>query len=218
MTPQNEAEAIDFKPFFDMIVGILFILLIFIAAQLFFTQWDDPLAQIQARERSRQLAYRWQEQATNLLQDLAERLRGMGFSAEVNTIDQTVTLPLAELVSVSQNDAIKIDPRAESIGEMLAVRLSCIPGQDRSQPSDCAPLELLRLGGIRTEIRVARLPMGISLPPERYAYLLAALVSAQLLRGAPALVGFSGSGGVPALQPGSIVLGGATQAGLDATR
>ena len=61
---------------FDMIVGILFILLIFIAAQLFFTQWEDPAA----RERTRQLAYQWERQSAALLQDIADRMNCMCFA------------------------------------------------------------------------------------------------------------------------------------------
>src|SRR3954453_11548216 len=109
VTPQSETEAIDFKPFFDMIVGILFILLIFIAAQLFFTQWDDP----EARERTRQLAYQWEQQATRLLEDIAENLRRGGVSAQVNTTAQSVTVALKDLLSVSGNGSLRVDPRSE---------------------------------------------------------------------------------------------------------
>jgi len=210
--PQSEGEVIDFKPFFDMIVGILFILLIFIAAQLFFTRWDDPLAQTESRERSRRLAFQWQQQATDLLEDIAVRLRGVGLSAAVDVVDRAVTVPLGELLSVSDNGAVQFHARTESVGATLAERLSCIPGQDRPRPADCPPVDLLRLGGVRSEVRVAGVPPSISLPSDRYAHLLTTLLGAQLLRGAPALAAMNGSGGVPALQPGSIVTG-AAQAG-----
>jgi hypothetical protein len=196
VTPQSEGEVIDFKPFFDMIVGILFILLIFIAAQLFFTQWDDPVA----RERTRQLAYQWESQAATLLQDIAENLRRRGVSAEVNKTAQSVTVPLSELMDVSVNGAVRIDARSEAVGRVLADRLGCVPGQRNGVPDGCPDLNLLRLSGIRGEARINGTPMGGSLSGERYAYYLATLLGAELLRGAPELAAVTGSGGSPALR------------------
>ena len=200
MTPQSEAEVIDFKPFFDMIVGILFILLIFIAAQLFFTKWDDPIAEIEARERTRQLSYQWQQQSTDLLQDIAARLQRGGLSAEFNATAQSVTMPLSELVSVSDRGASELDRRNELVGRILADRLRCVPGQVGVASSDCPSLPLLRLAGIQGEVRVADAPAGVSLTPERYAYFISSLLGAELLRGSPELASLTGSGGVPALR------------------
>jgi hypothetical protein len=196
VTPQSDSDAIDFKPFFDMIVGILFILLIFIAAQLFFTQWGDPAA----RERTRQTAYEWEQQAKSLLEDVAEQLRRRGVSAQVNTTAQSVTVPLPELLAPSGNGAVRIDPRSEAVGKVLADRLGCIPGQRTVIPEGCADLNLLHLSGIRGEARVNGTPEGTALTGERYAYYLATLLSAEFLRGAPELAGVSGSGGSPALR------------------
>lgn len=196
MTPQSESDAIDFKPFFDMIVGILFILIIFIAAQLFFTQWDDPVA----RERTRQLAYQWERQATSLLQDIAENLRRSGVSAQVNTTAQSVTLPLQELMGAAGSGPIRIDPRSEAVGRVLAERLGCIPGQRSGLAQGCPDLNLLRLSGIRGEARVEGTPGGTSLSDERYAYYLSTLLAAELLRGAPELAAVSGTAGSPALR------------------
>lgn len=196
MTPQSETDVIDFKPFFDMIVGILFILLIFIAAQLFFTQWDDPVA----RERARQLAYQWQHQAASLLQDIADSLRRRGVSAQVNTTAQSVTVPLSELMDVSGNGAVRIDARSEAVGKVLADRLGCISGQRNRVPEGCPDLNLLRLSGIRGDARVNGIPTGTSLSGERYAYYLSTLLGAEFLRGAPELAALTGSGGSPALR------------------
>ena len=41
METADDLDGVDFKPFFDMVVGVLFILLILIAAQLFFSQFQD---------------------------------------------------------------------------------------------------------------------------------------------------------------------------------
>jgi len=196
VTPQSEADAIDFKPFFDMIVGILFILLIFIAAQLFFSQWDDPVA----RERTRQLAYQWERQVASLLQDVAENLRRNGISAQVNTTARSLTIPLNELLTVPAGGAVRLDARTETLGKVLADRLGCVPGQLNNVPRGCPEVPLLRLAGIRGEARVAGTPAGGSLSPERYAYYLSTLLGAELLRGAPELAALSGSGGTPALR------------------
>jgi hypothetical protein len=179
-----------------MIVGILFILLIFIAAQLFFTQWGDPVA----RERTRQLSYQWERQVATLLQDIADNLRSRGISAQVNTTARSVTMPLAELMDASANGAVRTDPRSETVGKVLADRLGCIPGQRNAALPSCPYLDLLALSGIRGEARVSGAPAGTPLSGERFAYYLATLLSAEFLRGAPELAAVSGSGGVPALR------------------
>lgn len=196
MTPQSEADVIDFKPFFDMIVGILFILLIFIAAQLFFTQWDDPVA----RERTRQLAYEWERQTVTLLQHIAENLRQKGVSAQVNTTAQSVAVPLTELMDISETGAVRIDHRGAAVGEVLADRLGCIPGQRNSHTEGCPEVPLLRLAGIRGEVRVTGTPTGTSLSAERFAYYASTLLGAEFLRAAPELAAVSGSGDSPALR------------------
>lgn len=104
MTPQG-SDSIDFKPFFDMVVGILFILLILIAAQLFFSRFesDSPEAQLQQKRAARAA-----EQEL-FLKDVTNALTKAGYPAILDRAGNRITVPLAEL-SLPQAKTSPITP------------------------------------------------------------------------------------------------------------
>src|SRR3954452_2308857 len=88
----GDLDGIDFKPFFDMVVGVLFVLLILISAQMFFSQWGaahDP-----AKQDAEAAARAWEQEQRLFLKDLAERLRAEGFDVSVDDVDRSIAVPL----------------------------------------------------------------------------------------------------------------------------
>jgi hypothetical protein len=205
--PGELDDVIDFKPFFDMIVGILFVLLILVAAQMFFTQWGE------AGRPQQQARLEWQREITAFLDDVAQRLRGRGLSVSIDQVDRTIATPLGELVTPGPEQLPRPAPgRVGSLGQALVESLSCLTGG--AAPADCPAFRLLHLGQLRTETRVASPSPIAVLSPDRYASLVSTLLNAALLEGAPSLLAISGSAGGPALQPGSSVVPAATAEGI----
>lgn len=124
--------SIDFKPFFDLVVGILFILLILISAQLFFSQWgSEPTPEQQAaraEEARRQLVVADQ---ARFLEQLAGRLGEQGFSASVDKAGQSVAVDTALLMTdpvKRELDSAQVERLAGIVGDALkCVAVSTAP-------------------------------------------------------------------------------------------
>lgn len=202
---QSEQD-IDFKPFFDMVVGVLFVLLILVAAQLFFTQWAATPSTATQPDRAQKLRLDWEREASTFVEHLANRLRSRGFDVKLDIVDRSMSLPLGEIAQSEPGGSPRVDAAGiGAIGEILSERLRCLPGQSGPRAADCPPLTILRLGQMRAEVRLQGAPEQ-ALAPDRYARLLAALIQADLLRGAPRLLDATGSGGGPALRMESTLL------------
>ena len=72
MTPQSDADDTDLKPFLDMLVGIVFIMLILVAAQMFFTQWG-PTEETAERERRQQITLQREREIAAFLDEDSTR-------------------------------------------------------------------------------------------------------------------------------------------------
>src|SRR5665213_2788398 len=102
MPPASDLDGIDFKPFFDMVVGVLFVLLILIGALLFFqsAQSDVTAKQAQSEAQARQRAeeertrQEWRTERAALLSFLADHLREHGVEASVDLANASIAIPL----------------------------------------------------------------------------------------------------------------------------
>jgi hypothetical protein len=191
-----DAEEIDFKPFFDMVVGILFILLILISAQIFFAQHvvDDASQEAERRALERE------RQSTAFLEDLATRLRGDGFDARVDRHRRAVALSTTPLMSATPAGTPQFAEGASvTLGKILSERLPCVAATSPARTT-CPDTDLLKLGSLEAELRLTALPERTPVPQERYAQLATTLFSAALLRAQPDLLAFTNAGGVPALR------------------
>lgn len=183
---QSDADEIDFKPFFDAVVGILFVLLILISAQLFFTQWGN-VAQEDPGARARQTLIEWEKQTAIFLEGLAEQLRTHGLNPVLNLLDKSISLPLSDVVALDSAQWPQLNSQPELIGELLLKRLNCLPGQVQPRPPECPALELLHLRRVNVELQVG-LPNSAPLPADRYAEYLRVIFDAALIRAAPGLL------------------------------
>lgn len=196
-------DGIDFKPFFDMIVGVLFVLLILVAAQMFFSQWEGKA--LSARERATQARLEWAREINSLLEFTAQRLRAAGLAAIVDRGDVAVVVELDGTLAVAAERGPTIDQtRAGALAQAVAETLGCLLRQSR--PLECPDLKRLRLGQLRIETRLSvAAPIG-SLPADRYANLASHLLHAAMLQEVPQLLALTGSAGGPALQPASSIV------------
>ena len=193
MDLSDHDDAADFRPFFDMVIGILFVLLILVAAQIYFQQVQDKGATTDVAKR--EAALRRAEIAT-FLGRLAERLRADGIAASPDIEAGAVTLPLGDVAGLDAEGLPEIlRVKAGALGTTLSEMTACVTEPRRTDPA-CADVGRLHLDALGIDLRMGTAPPGAALPRDRFGDLAGTLLSAALLRGAPALIGASnGSGG-----------------------
>ncbi len=182
-------EATDFRPFFDMVIGILFVLLILVAAQIYFQQ-----VQSQGGAAKRNAALR-QAEIASFLGVLAERLRSEGIQAVADTEGSAVLLPLRDIMTVDGAGLPQVEGvRAGPLGATLLGLTACVT-EPRSPDLSCSGFGRLHLDVLGIDVRVGALPVATALPRDRFEAVAGALLSASLLRGAPGLIGASNEAG-----------------------
>lgn len=188
----DREEDADFRPFFDMVIGILFVLLILVAALIFFQQVQDNSATSEAAKQ--ESAIRRAEIAT-FLGALAERLRGDGIEATVDLAGGAVLLPLRDVVSVEAGGLPGVRAEATArLGAALTGLVSCV-SQPRTAGAACAAFDRLHLDALDVRVLTGALPGVAVLPRDRFGRLASALLSAALLRNEAGLLGASDDAG-----------------------
>ncbi len=209
----GDVEEIDFKPFFDMIVGVLFVFLILIAAQMFFSQWGASPEQRSREEAQRQRRIDWERQIASFLEDTAGRLAAAGLEPRVDRAAQAISVPLGKLAAF-EGGALRVSPEpAGALGRNLEERLRCVAPGQAAPPAGCSSLPLLQLGGVASELRLTGWPTEAGLPADRFGELAATLVHAGVLGASPELLAVPGAGGRPALRAPTATTVGAPVAG-----
>jgi hypothetical protein len=189
MASDVESDLSDFKPFFDMIVGVLFILIVLISAQMFFAQHSMEDADAGKLQRNKQIR--------SFLEDVANRLRKNGFEPRLDLVRRRLVLSLDQL-SLSPMAGIPTfsDQRVEAVGRVLSNRLGCI-FTGLPERSDCMDWDVIRLGEVQVELRAGATPPESPLSPDRFSQLATTLFSAKLLGSQPDLLSLTGAGGTP---------------------
>jgi hypothetical protein len=192
MALRTETDESDFKPFFDMIVGVLFILIILITAQMFFAQRsmeEGTDADKAPLERNKQIQ--------SFLEDVADRLRMNGFEPDVDLLRRRLTLGLDQVASAPIGGIPTFsDQRVEAMGRIFSNRLGCIFAGP-AQPRDCMDWKRIKLGEVQVELSAGTLPQESTLSPDRFTQLATTIFSAKLLSGRPNLLSLTGAGGTP---------------------
>jgi hypothetical protein len=220
MQPASDLDGIDFKPFFDMVVGVLFVLLILIGALLFFqtAQTDATAKQAQAQKLAQQQAeearkrQEWRVERTAFLDWIAGHLKERGIAASVDPDNASIAIPLATMAKLGDDGLPALASDAtDKLGGTLAHDLACVAAQS-DYAGDCAAFHLLRLDTAAMEVRIAPLGPGATLSQDRFGRLLASLLTAELLKGSPDLLRLSGSAGGVIVTTASAVAAGAVAA------
>ena len=185
----DDLEGGDFKPFFDMAMGVLFIFLILIGSLLFFQTADKMTGAVGAQDSARERAM----QITAYLRGLADDLRARGLTAEIDLANAAIVLPLGQIATVGGDGLPKLQPlAAKDLGEVLARDLACVaPGGDRS--GECAAFPRLRLDRAGGDVRIGE--VAASLAPDRFGYLLADELSSAMAEASPGLLSLSAGDG-----------------------
>ncbi|MGI3903977.1 MAG: hypothetical protein ACRYGP_33320 [Janthinobacterium lividum] len=184
MSPSSELDGVDFRPFFDMVVGILFVLLILIGALIFFQQTQDGVAGSPAQSELR----RWRAQRITFLERLASDLQARGLPARVDTAAGTVTMPLDVVADLAGAGLPQVRPAgAAGLAAALAPVVACV-SVPRAAGPDCADTDLLSLDGLSVQVRVGAASPNAALPRDRSARYLSATLSNVLYGDAPALL------------------------------
>lgn len=190
----HEDAALDFKPFFDLVVGILFILLILVASQLFFSRWQDqavPENAAQQREARRVAAL---ASAETFLTDLAGRLRQAGFTPSVDRLNMALSVPTAELL---RPDLTIEAGRIAAFSPSILAALRCAAGH--ATPLDNCPGQAPRIARVEGRLRLAGFGRQGDSTPDQKARIVALQLSAQLFSSAPDLLSIRSPEGLPVL-------------------
>jgi hypothetical protein len=174
--PYATRDEFDFKPFFDLIVGMLFILLIMISAQLFFTQWDRPSSDIESR-RTAELR---EAETAQILGRMAERLEQAGYPSTVNRDARNISVSLPLLDGTLP---IVLPAAATTLGKAAHTILGCAVAHGKP-PGECPAYGYVVLTGIG---------LGLSLPShvpgtDDLSRAGALALAADLVRQTPALL------------------------------
>ncbi|GGC69825.1 hypothetical protein [Chelatococcus reniformis] len=193
-------EKVDYKPFLDLFVGVLFVFLILISAQMFFIRHGDeadrqPDAAVLA-ERT------WRAQVKGFLEHVAGRMRTAAQTVQVDAANASLVVPLDAVVRADAGGQPLVDDtRAAAIAAALAEGLACLRGATKpSPPTACPDTTLLKLDRLSPQIRLSGMPSAAALAPDRFGRLLTALLTAALLRHAPQLLAAEGAPGLPAFR------------------
>jgi len=211
MAPANDLDGIDFRPFFDMVVGIIFVLLILVGALIFFQQSAQDESAATAAQK---LARDWREQEAAFLNWLSGHLHDRGIAAQVDLANTTIVIPLGDLARLAPGGLPEIiEAPTNDLGRTLVEDLGCVAASRRGAV-ECAPFGLLRLNEAVVQVRAGSLAAGAALPQDRFGHLLASLLGAAILKGAPDLLALSNaSGGIVMRTTSATMAAGAGAAG-----
>lgn len=205
-------DATDFRPFFDMVIGILFVLLILVAAQVYFAQAQDETTASEAVKREAALR---RADIAAFLGTLADRLRAGGLDATVDAGSGAVLVPLGQVLTIDARGLPSVGPApAARLGAVLSGMAACVT-DPRSAAQPCPTYARLSLDALAVTARVGALPPGAALARARFGDLGSALLSAAVLSDEPSLIGASNPAGGRVVTFGSALAGaGAPLAGV----
>jgi hypothetical protein len=180
----NQAnDDFDFKPFFDLIVGILFILLIMISSQLFFTQWEKTVPEL---EKARLSELR-ETEITLLLDRLAARLSKDGLQASINRSAQAVQVVLPLSTDAAANLTRVERSAVKLLGNSIFDVLSCATRAINPQRA-CDTYDHISLFGIDLSVTSPSASSEVGI-----------FLAADLLEHAPTLLSMRSAAGRPLL-------------------
>lgn len=193
--------SIDFKPFFDLVVGILFILLILISAQLFFSQWgSEPTPEQKAERAEEARRQRVVADQTRFLERLAADLTAKGFAASVDKAAQSVTIDTAGLVRDSAKPELDT-AKIERLAQTVEAGLRCVGASTAPTTEDdiCGKPYEARLASASASVEMSGAAPGST--PERSLRVLALQFAASFFAAAPGVLDVTAPSGALAVRP-----------------
>lgn len=199
MQATDDLEGGDFKPFFDMAVGVLFIFLILIGSLLFFQTADKATVSVSAPDAAREQ----EMQVAAYLGWLVDDLKAKGLAAETDLANAAIVLPLGQVAMIGDDGLPKVKLQAAGdLGHILSHHLACVtPGVERA--ATCRNFPLLKLDHANGDVRVGE--VAAVLQPDRFGYLLAGELSSAMGEAAPGLLALSAANGGMLWKVGSAV-------------
>lgn len=201
MNSGNSDETVDFKPFFDMVVGLLFLLLILVSAQLFFSQWQvQPSPAELARQEAEARRHAFEAGVDEALTRIAQQLGAAGFSPAVDRLARSISIPAGE---VFQKEAPGDPDRAALTRFAPAIfkELRCLSSPPPSE--GCPGAQRVRITRLETRLLLPAAEAGATpRTPQRLAGLA---LSSALFGAEPGLLDITAPSGSPAIETGARV-------------
>ncbi len=172
----HASDGFDFKPFFDLVLGILFALLILVSAQMFFTQWQQPEAS--QSPQAQLLADR-----LRFMDRLEQGLKRGGFSPGIDRTANVAIIGLDQLTVAAPGG--QRQPTAERLavlGRIVADAVVCLTTR---RTGDCGESLALRPAAVDIAVAFAGAP---GAEPGSGQRLLALRLAASLFEGAHPLL------------------------------
>jgi hypothetical protein len=206
---EDADESLDFKPYFDMVVGILFLLLIIISAQLFFTRYGDAAQQAEVESARRtELMRRWSADIDAFLSNLAQSMTERGIPATADQPGRRILVPMERLLATAQPSG-GLEPEKTSIAiatSQLFAAVACASPQSgiRLSGLNC-PQSTLRLETFGIDVLMIGPSPRQDLAPDRFAAAAAAVIRGAFSATEPRLFRFVDASGNSAMTSGSEV-------------
>lgn len=140
-------EGIDFKPYFDMVIGILFLLLIIISAQLFFARYGDGATEA-AQARREQRLVEWRTAVDRFLETAGAALRAQGIDATVDLPGRRLLVPAGDLIvlpTVAGQPLRPVETQTAAAARVLLHAVECVRNSNAIAAPGCPPLAGLSL-------------------------------------------------------------------------
>ncbi len=189
----NEDEVIDFKPFFDLVVGILFILLILVASQLFFSRWKDaPSPQDAAAQAREQRRVATLADIDSFLDGLSGALDKAGFTPALDRVGRRIIIPAGQVLKAQAGAGARL-------GNTLLAQLHCVDGSTGPARAACAGKGVARIAAVKARLQLPGEPGAAT--PAPAARVTGLTLSASLFSAAPDLLAVTAPGGAPAVSP-----------------
>lgn len=197
---EQSDDNIDFKPYFDMVIGILFLLLIIISAQLFFTRYDDQALESEVeRARREQLMQDWTHQIEEFLTRTAANISAGGVDATPDPQGRRILIRASQLVSWAAAGTGEARTMAGAVAQTAAALRQAANCATPAAPSGCPPRGLLALDGFSLDTLVIGTSPRQDQAPDSHAAAAAAVLVGAFGAAEPSLFDIRDHTGRPAL-------------------
>jgi hypothetical protein len=201
MRSKSRPREADFRSFFDLIVGVVFIFLILLSAQMFFLHGEDTEKSDIVEKQKR--SFERLSQIKSFLDQVERELRNRNIDASIDLTRTELRLPLDQLQEASSGPAPQFTrARSEALGQVLLLNVKCL--QDGKISDVCLDWNLLKLNDVQINVQTGKPPPNLELPADRFGQLVATVFSSTLLSAQPQLLSLTTSAGLPVFQFGSL--------------
>ena len=201
MRSKSRSREADFRPFFDLIVGVVFIFLNLLSAQMFFMRHASMEASDSQAEK---LELERKEQIKSFIEHVAEELQKRDLTSTVDLKRSELRMPMQQFAQSSPVAAPRFTNKSvEALGQVLSNHVNCLE-TPTSPNTNCPQWNLVKLSDAMIDVQTGKPPPELGLSAGRFGQLVTTIFSSALLSAQPQLLVPTNSAGLSLFQFGSL--------------